>query len=112
VFLTVIQKIGVQPAGGHAVSMVGWGSEAGVDYWICENQWGSSWGEQGYFRIRRGTNEVGIEEFIHTGRPNITGLVYAPTNDQFLSLDSTNAVGYLEIGVSVYVMSIFLVLFC
>jgi hypothetical protein len=78
---------GTQAAGGHAVSLIGWGTEAGIDYWIAENQWGQSWGEDGFFRIRRGTNEVGIEEFIHTGRPNITGLVYTTENESFLELD-------------------------
>jgi len=37
--------------GGHAVKIVGWGIEHGIDYWICANSWGSKWGENGYFRI-------------------------------------------------------------
>ncbi|KAJ1363731.1 hypothetical protein KIN20_023656 [Parelaphostrongylus tenuis] len=31
--------------GGHAVKMLGWGTENGVDYWICANSWNSDWGE-------------------------------------------------------------------
>ena len=41
---------GVQ-LGGHAVKVVGWGQDDGF-YWIVQNSWGPSWGEDGYFRIR------------------------------------------------------------
>lgn len=45
----------------HAVVAVGWGVENGVKYWIIKNTWGADWGENGYFRIRRGTDECAIE---------------------------------------------------
>ena len=51
-------------AGGarwHAVRIVGWGTENGTKYWKVANSWNPYWGEQGYFRIVRGTNECGIE---------------------------------------------------
>jgi len=47
--------------GGHAVKLVGYGTDNGTKYWLCANSWNTSWGEQGFFRIRRGTNECGIE---------------------------------------------------
>jgi cathepsin B len=40
--------------GGHAVKIVGWGVEEGVNYWIVANSWSTSWGEDGYFRIKEG----------------------------------------------------------
>jgi len=47
--------------GGHAVKLVGWGTENGTPYWTIINSWNPSWGEKGAFRIIRGTDECGIE---------------------------------------------------
>ena len=40
--------------GGHAIEVIGWGKEEGMDYWLCKNSWGSDWGIDGYFKIRMG----------------------------------------------------------
>ena len=37
--------------GLHAVSIVGFNSDANPPYYVVRNSWGGSWGEQGYFRI-------------------------------------------------------------
>lgn len=47
--------------GYHAVVFVGWDDTTDPPCWICKNSWDTDWGEGGYFRIRMGTNEVGIE---------------------------------------------------
>jgi len=47
--------------GGHAVKIIGWGVEDGVPYWTIMNSWNSKWGDNGTFKIRRGTDECGIE---------------------------------------------------
>ncbi|CAL6000961.1 Cathepsin_B [Hexamita inflata] len=44
------------------VIIVGYGEENNTKFWIMRNTWGTSWGEQGYFRIERGTNECLIEQ--------------------------------------------------
>jgi len=41
-------------AGGHAVKIIGWGQENGVNYWICANSWGTTWGMNGFFNIEMG----------------------------------------------------------
>ncbi|CAJ0594679.1 unnamed protein product [Cylicocyclus nassatus] len=53
--------------GGHAVKIIGWGTENGVPYWLVANSWNTDWGENGFFRILRGTNECDIERGILCG---------------------------------------------
>jgi len=46
----------------HAVLITGWGqTKDGHKYWKVKNSWGNRWGEKGYFRIERGTNQLNIE---------------------------------------------------
>ena len=51
----------------HAVTLVGYGTQNNVAYWIVKNSWGKNWGENGYFRIRRGNGTCGINCYITTG---------------------------------------------
>jgi len=52
--------------GGHAVSLHGWGAtEGGVLFWKARNSWGENWGDKGIFKIRLGTNELGIEDEVY-----------------------------------------------
>ncbi|PHT55301.1 hypothetical protein CQW23_03787 [Capsicum baccatum] len=57
--------------GGHTVKIIGWGtSEQGVNYWLAANSWNRDWGDDGFFKIRRGTNECGIENTMVAGIPS------------------------------------------
>jgi len=55
--------------GGHAVKMIGWGVDGGVNYWTVANSWNEDWGDLGFFKIRRGGNECGIEGQVVAGLP-------------------------------------------
>jgi len=43
----------------HGVLCVGYGTDAGVDYWKIKNSWSSSWGDGGFLRIQRGKSDDG-----------------------------------------------------
>lgn len=53
----------------HVVQLVGYGTEAGKDYWIVRNSWGHSWGEDGFMRIIR-----------HDGDPKWCGIDSSPAD--------------------------------
>ncbi len=88
-----------EPVGGHAITIVGWGTfkdqnDLFIPYWICLNSWGREWGtngypsaerresyptklnEGGYFWMVRGINNCGIENNVCAGQPNIGNVSY------------------------------------
>jgi hypothetical protein len=47
---------------GHAMAVVGYGRENGVDYWLMKNSWGTDWGERGFMKMRRGVQACGLAD--------------------------------------------------
>ena len=47
----------------HSIVIVGWGvdEKTKAKYWKVRNSYGSQWGMDGHFLIRRGDNDFGIE---------------------------------------------------
>lgn len=79
--------------GGHAVEILGWSNKRTdvrenfkEGYWICKNSWGKDWSSKydfpGYFAIRMGYNECGIESRCGSASPNVNSISndFAPKN--------------------------------
>ncbi len=95
--------------GGHAVTIVGWGTYHHTDsgklykipYWVCLNSWGAEWGHSGfpdytnrnglpknmngggYFWIVRSINNCEIEENVTVGQPDIENITYPGVIDKY-----------------------------
>ena len=63
----VYQHVKGKVLGGHAVRMLGWGVENGTPYWLIANSWNTDWGDNGFFKIVRGSDHCGIESDIAAG---------------------------------------------
>merc|ERR1711879_617733 len=65
----------------HLVAVMGFGKEQGTGYWIAQHSAGSSWGEKGYYRIKRssylskGEFNLGIEKHCSWAMPRITSTI-------------------------------------
>lgn len=79
-------KNGSKEMGGHCTKLIGWGVSGGdsggaaaaaeekvvpVPYWLVANEWSSSWGEGGYFRIARNDNGVSFPNQASAGFPDL-----------------------------------------
>nr|APA33878.1 seminal fluid protein [Nilaparvata lugens] len=68
----VYKHVAGKALGGHAIRILGWGVENGTPYWLVANSWNTDWGDNGFFKILRGSDECGIESSISAGLPKVT----------------------------------------
>ena len=61
--------------GGHAVTLVGYGTLNGEKYWTTKYSWNEEWGNEGHFLIARGTNECGVESGMSAGLVSASSVV-------------------------------------
>jgi len=82
-------------AGGHSVTIVGFGKYDGRDYWVVKNSWGPTWGENGYFKIYANDSNISFwHAFVVNGpNPPTTQSVVCTDND------SGGADGYCYWGI-------------
>lgn len=66
----VYQHLTGEMLGGHAVEVIGYGEEDGVEYWLCANSWNKKWGEDGYFKIAVG--DSGSNDQVYACTPEVT----------------------------------------
>lgn len=67
----------------HGVLLVGYNDSSEPPYWIIKNSWSTAWGEEGYIRIEKGTNQCLVNEYpcsaVVDGRdPNTTTTTTSP----------------------------------
>jgi cathepsin B len=67
----VYQHVSGGQLGGHAIRVLGWGTENNTPYWLVANSWNPTWGDKGFFKIKRGNDECGIESGIVAGLPKL-----------------------------------------
>jgi len=54
----------------HCVAIVGYGVQNGTPFWRIKNSWGTDWGENGFYRLIRGTGACGINKVITIAHSN------------------------------------------
>lgn len=68
-FAGVYKHVAGKALGGHAIRILGWGVENDTPYWLVANSWNTDWGNNGFFKILRGSDECGIENQVNAGLP-------------------------------------------
>ena len=63
----------------HGVLIVGYDETFSTPYWIIKNSWGTGWGEHGYIRVAKGSNQCLITKYPTTSLAKSGPTPTAPT---------------------------------
>jgi len=75
----VMESLNHTDATNHVIALVGWGETAeGIPYWIGRNSFGTQWGENGFFKMRRGRNDFDVETWCAWAVPAVPTAPIAP----------------------------------
>ena len=58
---TIFSETTISPKINHWVEVVGEGTANDSSYWLARNSWGTTWGMSGFFKIKKGGQNLGIE---------------------------------------------------
>jgi len=81
----------------HAIALVGWndnGDATTKGYWILRNSWGSSWGENGYMRIKYRSARVACAATYLVARPACS----VPNPPSFITYPSADSDGRFTVS--------------
>jgi len=76
----------------HAVLIVGFGKQGDTPYWLVKNSWGRDWGENGFFRIKRGDDNLNIEHMAVGAYPSL-GADFPPKKTQQVMTATSKSMG-------------------
>jgi len=93
----IYQEAGCSTRANHAVLLVGYGvNDDGTKYWTVKNSWGDGFAEGGYFKILRGVDMCGIEDYVTHPTTQIEVSECKIYPGCFLSSESSVAIGPVE----------------
>ena len=54
----ILNGVSCSSEANHALTVIGYGAEEGQEFWLLKNSWGTGWGEDGYLRLARNTDNL------------------------------------------------------
>ena len=55
----------------HAIRLIGWGKENGIEYWLVANSRGNDWGEDGIGKLKKGCCGLGEDASVWCVDPKV-----------------------------------------
>jgi len=59
--------------GTKSVVLIGWGTEGAVDFWAAKNDWGTGWGDGGFFKVKMDDPTVDLSFVYYPGNVDYDG---------------------------------------